>query len=275
MSDPRPIGVFDSGIGGLTVWREVRRALPLESTVYLGDDARLPYGPRPQEQVRGFAHEIVELLLALHDVKMIVVACNTASAAALESLRRAYQPGGPPIIGVIEPGAHAAISATRNGRIGVMATTGTVASGAYTRAILSVEPAAEVLPHACPRLVPLVESGETGGPHIEAVLREYLTPLIDAGADTVILGCTHYPLLRPALDHVVDGRLAIVDSARITAAETAALLDARGLRAPDDAAPTHHLYSTGAPDAFRALGRRIFGEDVGPVALARVGAVIN
>lgn len=262
MSDPRAIGIFDSGIGGLTVLRELRRAVPAESTVYLGDVARCPYGPRPQDEVRRFAHEIARFLVERHDVKLLVIACNTASAAALGSLRAAYSHI--PIIGVIEPGAHAAVAASRRRRIGVIATPGTVASGAYTRAVQATAPDAAMIAAACPALVPLVEAGETHGPRVEALLRDYLAPLDAEGIDTLILGCTHYPLLRPALDRVVGDRLAIVDSAHTTASETAALLDALGLRAPG-AAPRHCLYTTGSPAEFRLLAARLFHDGLGQV----------
>lgn len=263
MSDARAIGVFDSGIGGLTVLRELQRAVPEESTVYLGDVARLPYGPRPQEQVRGFAHEIARFLIESHRVKLLVVACNTASAAALASLRETYP--ALPIVGVIEPGARAAVAASLQGRIGVIATAGTVASGAYTRAVHAAAPGAHVVEEACPKLVPLVEAGQTEGAHVEAVLRDYLAPLDDAGIDTLILGCTHYPLLRGALETVIGGRLGIVDSAHTTGAETAALLERLDLRARDGAAPAHRLYTTGSPRQFRRLAACLFGEDVGHV----------
>lgn len=268
--DARAIGVFDSGIGGLTVLHELRRALPDECTIYLGDVARCPYGPRPQDDVRRFAHEIARFLLERHDVKAIVVACNTASAAALDSLRAAYP--SLPIIGVVEPGAHAAVAASRNGRIGVIATPGTVASGAYLHAVRAIAPGVRVVAEACPLLVPLVEAGETGGPHVEAVLRGYLTPLEAAGIDTLILGCTHYPLLRPTIGRVLAGRLAIVDSAHTTAAETVALLDRLGLRAAPGAAAPNRIYTTGSPSEFRRLAARLFGEDVGPVEMAQVQA---
>ncbi len=263
MSDARAIGVFDSGFGGLTVLREVRRALPAESTVYLGDVARLPYGPRPREEVRAFAHEIARFLLERHHVKALVVACNTASAAAPELFAGAYDA---PVIGVIKPGAHAAVAASGNGRIGVIATQGTVASGAYTRAVHALSPQASVLEQACPRLVPLVEAGEVAGPHVEAVLRDYLAPLAAGGVDTLILGCTHYPLLRPAIERVVNGRMGVVDSAHTTAAETAALLDYLDLYAPPGATPAHTLYTTGSPEDFRRLAARLFGEDLGNVS---------
>ncbi len=266
MSDARAIGVFDSGFGGLTVLRELRRALPAESAVYLGDVARLPYGPRPQDEVRLFAHEIARFLLARHDVKALVVACNTASAAALASLRASF--ARVPIIGVIEPGAHAAVAASHTGRIGVIATQGTVASAAYTRAVHAIAPEARVLAQACPKLVPLVEAGEVAGPYVEAILRDYLAPLEAGAIDTLILGCTHYPLLRPAIDAIVDGRVAVVDSAHTTAAEVTAVLDYLSLYAPPGVAAAHHLYTTGSPDDFRRLAARLFGEDLGEVSHA-------
>jgi len=268
VSDARAIGVFDSGFGGLTVLRELRRALPAERMVYLGDVARLPYGPRSQDEVRLFAHEIARFLLARHDVKALVVACNTASAAAPELFAGAYDV---PVIGVIKPGAHAAVAASRNGRIGVFATQGTVDSGAYTRAVHALAPDALVLAQACPLFVPMVEAGETAGPRVARAIRDYLAPLAAGGVDTLILGCTHYPLLRPAIEAVVDGRLAVVDSAHTTAAEAAALLDYLGLYAPaepvePDIDATHTLYTTGSPADFRALATRLFGEDLGVIA---------
>ena len=270
MSDPRTIGIFDSGIGGLTVLRELRRAVPAESTVYLGDVARCPYGPRPQEDVRGFAHEIAHFLVARHQVKLIVIACNTASAAALECLRATYCDI--PVIGVIEPGARAAAMESRAGRIGVIATPGTVASGAYTRAVCAVAEHAHVLAAACPDLVPLVEAGETHGPRAEAALRGYLTPLQDAGIDTLILGCTHYPLLRRTLDLVLDASVAVVDSASSTAAETAAVLERLDLCAPAGSSPHHRLFTTGSPSEFRFLATRLFGEDFGSVEAVQLAA---
>jgi glutamate racemase len=272
VSDRRAIGVFDSGFGGLTVLRELRRALPAESTVYLGDVARLPYGPRPREQVQAFAHEIARFLLERHDVKALVVACNTASAAAPELFDGGYDA---PVIGVIRPGAHAAVAASRAGRIGVIATQGTVASGAYTRAVHALAPHARVIEQACPRLVPLVETGETAGPHVEAVLADYLAPLLAEGVDTLILGCTHYPLLRPAIERVVAGRMQVVDSAHTTAAETAALLDYLGLYAPPGVDPAHTLYTTGSPKGFRRLATRLFGEDLGDVSKASLAEVVR
>jgi len=247
----------------------VRRLLPHESAIYFGDVARLPYGPRPQGQVRLFAHEIVSFLRERHGVKAIVVACNTASAAALESLREAHPDL--PIVGVIEPGARAAVAASTNGRIGVIATQGTIGSGAYTRAIHAVAPDILVVPHACPRLVPLVEAGQTSGPSVDAVLDDDLAELVDAGVDTLILGCTHYPLLRGAIAASLrrlsghDG-ITVVDSADSTARETVALLDAHDLHAQGGGVgTTQRLYTSGSPLEFHALATRLFGAHSGLV----------
>ncbi len=275
--DDRPLGIFDSGIGGLTVLHALRRLLPDEGAIYFGDVARLPYGPRPQEQVRLFSHEIVAFLRERHGVKAVVIACNTGSAAALESLRQAHP--ALPIVGVIEPGARAAVAASTNKRIGVIATQGTIGSGAYTRAVHAVAPEAVVFPRACPRLVPLVEAGQTTGLAVDAVLDDDLTSLVDAGIDTLILGCTHYPLLHGAVAaslRRLSGHddITVVDSADSTARETAALLDARGLRAMTGAAGTlQRVYTSGSPLEFQALAARLFGTHSGLVEHAASDAV--
>jgi len=206
MSDPRPIGVFDSGVGGLTVLREILRRLPRESTIYLGDNGRAPYGPRPDEEVLAFSRQAVEQLAA-REVKAIVIACNTSTAIALADLRRRHAL---PILGVIRPGAVTAALSTRNRRVGVIATSATVRSHAYFQAIKEENPAIEVYEHATPALVPLVEAGRLRGPDVDAIVRESLAPLLgerlldgtpvepqpaSAGIDTLLLGCTHYPLI--------------------------------------------------------------------------------
>jgi len=274
--DDRPLGVFDSGIGGLTVLHALRRLLPDEDIVYFGDVARLPYGPRPQEQVKLFAHEVVTFLCARHGVKAVVVACNTASAAALESLRAAHPTL--PIVGVIEPGARAAVAASTNRRVGVIATQGTIGSQAYTRAIHAIAPGALVVPRACPRLVPLVEAGQTTGPSVDAVLDDDLAGLVEAGIDTLILGCTHYPLLHGAvaasLRRLCGHDIVVVDSADSTARETVALLDARGLRGRQGASGAlQRLYTSGSPLEFGALATRLFGPPIGHVEHAVAGVV--
>ena len=257
-SDPRPIGVFDSGVGGLTVLSEIQRRLPAESTVYLGDNGRAPYGPRPADEVRRFTLEAFEWLLA-QDVKLLVLACNTATARALQLVRdRAPLP----VVGVVRPGAVSAAAATRSGRVAVIATAGTVESGAYPAAILEAQPATRVAQLACPELVPMVEAGVLDGLRAESVLRAYLEPLLagNPGTDTLLLGCTHYPLLRPTIEGVVGPAVAVVDSAFTTALAVEDLLDALGTRAPSGRGPaTHRVATTGDVAAFVSVAERLFG----------------
>jgi glutamate racemase len=272
VSDPRPIGVFDSGVGGLTVLREVLRRTPAESTIYLGDNARAPYGTRPDDEVRAFSTEAIDALVE-RDVKAIVVACNTSTAVALGDLRRRYDL---PVLGVIRPGATTASLTTRNRRVGVIATPATIRSHAYFNAIKDENPAVEVYEHATPALVPLVEAGHLSGPVAEATVAESLAPLLGerdaagefifpkpAGAsiDTLLLGCTHYPLLRDVIAGQVGDGVAIVDSATATASALAELLGVNGLETPaSDAAPAVHLQlTTGDPARFHDLASRLFG----------------
>jgi glutamate racemase len=249
-----PIGVFDSGIGGLTVVHELMRRLPHESLVYLGDTARVPYGPKSPETVRRYSDEIAHWLLA-QDVKAIVVACNTATAHALTHLQ-SWSPV--PVLGVVAPGARAAVAATKNGHVGVIGTAGTIRSGAYERALSALRPNLQVSVQACPLLVPLAEEGWTDHPATRLVVAEYLRPLIGAGIDTLVLGCTHYPLLKGVLhEALADARL--IDSAEETASDVAALIGARGLAAPSDARPTYRFAATDAPEQFLRLARRFLG----------------
>ena len=285
MSDPRPIGVFDSGVGGLTVLREIIRRSPRESTLYLGDNARAPYGVRSDEEVLEFSTQSLDRL-AERDVKAIVVACNTSTAVAIGALRRRYDL---PILGVIRPGASAAALATRNRRVGVIATPATIRSHAYFGAIKDENPAVEVYEHATPTLVPLVEAGDLSGPTAETAVAEALAPLFGerdaagdsifprppgATIDTLLLGCTHYPLLREIIAGVAGDHVAIVDSATATASALAELLDINGLEAGDrpDASDAGHLQlTTGDPATFHALAGRLFGSafpDVERVELA-------
>ena len=285
MSDPRPIGVFDSGVGGLTVLREIIRRSPRESTLYLGDNARAPYGVRSDEEVLEFSTQSLDRL-AERDVKAIVVACNTSTAVAIGALRRRYDL---PILGVIRPGASAAALATRNRRVGVIATPATIRSHAYFGAIKDENPAVEVYEHATPTLVPLVEAGDLSGPTAEAAVAEALAPLFGerdaagdsifprppgATIDTLLLGCTHYPLLREIIAGVSGDHVAIVDSATATASALAELLDINGLEAGDGAdAPDagHVQLTTGDPATFHTLAGRLFGSafpDVERVELA-------
>ena len=278
MTDSRPLGVFDSGVGGLTVLREIIRRLPEESTIYLGDNARAPYGTRSDEEVREFAIESLDALVA-RDVKAVVVACNTSTAVALGDLRRRSDL---PILGVIRPGATSAALASRNRRVGVIGTPATIRSHAYFAAIKDENPAVEVYEHATPAFVPMVEAGELAGSQVESAVREGLAPLLgerdasgefifplpaSARIDTLLLGCTHYPLLRSVIAAVAGEEIAIVDSALATASAVAELLSVNGLEAPPRAlaalprAPATHLQlTTGDVAAFRRIAERMFGE---------------
>jgi glutamate racemase len=278
VGDARPIGFFDSGVGGLTVLREVVRRLPFESTLYLGDGARAPYGPRSDEEVIRFSSECLDEL-ADRDVKAIVIACNTSSAVALPELRRRY---GVPILGVVRPGAAAAALATRSRRVGVIATQATIRSHAYFQAIKDEDPFIEVRELATPELVPLVESGELDGAHARDVVTRSLAPLFAGRAagpetgrdgadgasssathgriDTLVLGCTHYPLLAPHIGAVAGADVAIIDSASATASALAGLLDAHDLAAEADAPPSHLQLTTGDLASFRRIAQRLFGD---------------
>jgi glutamate racemase len=276
VTDSRPIGVFDSGVGGLTVLREILRRSPDESTVYLGDNARAPYGVRPDDEVRDFSTQSIDALVE-RDVKAVVVACNTSTAIALGDLRRRYDL---PILGVIRPGATSAALATRNRRVGVIGTPATIRSHAYFAAIKDENPAVEVYEHATPTFVPMVEAGLLAGAEVEASVREALGPLLgerdargefifplppSARVDTLLLGCTHYPLLRAAIAEVAGEGIAIVDSAAATASALAELLSINDIQAPA-ATPAHQQLTTGDVEAFRAIAERMFGEAFPDVA---------
>jgi len=283
VSDPRPIGVFDSGVGGLTVLREIIRRSPNESTVYLGDNARAPYGVRSDEQVLAFSTQSLDALVE-RDVKALVVACNTSTAVGIAAFRRRYDL---PVLGVIRPGASAAALATRNRRVGVIATPATIRSHAYFNAIKDENPAVEVYEHATPDLVPLVEAGELSGATAEATVAASLAALLGerdadgesifprppgATIDTLLLGCTHYPLLRPIISGIVGDRVAIVDSATATSSALAELLGVNGLEAGDDApTATHHQLTTGDPERFGQLAGRLFGTDFPDVGSVDLG----
>jgi glutamate racemase len=260
MSDVRPIGVFDSGVGGLTVLRELRRQLPGERLVYLADLAHFPYGPRYQDEVRGFAHRIIEFLSSL-DVKLVVIACNTATAAALQSAREVFDV---PVVGVIAPGAQAAVQHTRNGRVAVISTEGTFASQQYLHAIKDANPGVGVLAKAAPELVDIVEQGDADTPRAEAALRSHLSEVFDWGADTLVLGCTHYPVLRPALARVVGRRLRVVDSAETTAARVKRILRVNRLESGLDSAEPPRLLTTAEPERFARVASLFYGEPVAP-----------
>ncbi len=266
-----PIGVFDSGVGGLTVLKELRRQLPDESTVYLGDEARMPYGDRDAAEVLAFTREAMRWL-GERGVKLVVIACNTATAAALETVR---DESPAPIIGVIRPGAAAAISATARHAVGVLATHLTVRSGAYVRAVRDLDPFVDVLQQPCPRLVPLIEAGGARSAEAREAVRGYVAPLLSEGAavapgvDTILLGCTHYPLVRWAVEEIAGGRVRVVDSATTTALAVREVLDSHGLRATGGRAE-HEVHATGDASRFRAVAQAMFGEDMA-VEPARLG----
>lgn len=254
----KPIGVFDSGIGGLTVVKEIRRFLPHEDILYVGDTLRCPYGPRPLEEVKRFSMEIAEFLWN-KGVKALVVACNTASSAALEDLKEKYPQI--PVIGVVEPGARAALIYTRNKKIGVIGTIGTIGSGAYEKALKSIDPEVVVVSKATPDLVDYVERGELEGPRLESVVKEYLASLLETGIDTLILGCTHYPLIQKVIERVAGPDVKVVSSASETARELNAILsDRRILKA--EGKGSLKLMVTNGSEIFLRLGRDFLGEEV-------------
>jgi glutamate racemase len=259
--DPRPVGVFDSGVGGLTVLHECLVTMPHEDFVYLGDHARLPYGPRPLEEVRRFAREIGAFLEA-QEVKLIVVACNTATSAALPQLQERLAV---PVVGVLTPEAHAAVQATRNRRIGLLATQGTVDAGRYRELVLALDAGVSFEAVACPRLVPLIEGDDPYAPETEAAVREYATPLKAAAVDTVILGCTHYPLIRPIFQRVFGRDVTLVFSAEETAREVAETLARKGIENEAGREGCYRFLTTGDPDAFREMGRRFLQLPIGDV----------
>jgi glutamate racemase len=263
-----PIGVFDSGIGGLTVVRELMRQLPQEDIIYFGDTARVPYGPKSPETVTRYAHEITAFLED-QGVKNVVVACNTATAHALESLRDHFDL---PITGVIEPGARAAIRASSARRIGVVGTAGTVSSGAYERAIHALDDDVFVTARACPLFVPFVEEGWLDHPAIELVAHEYLATLRENRIDTLVLGCTHYPLIKNVIARAVGPDIRLIDSAEETAGEVARLLADRDQRhAPRDDAPVHRFIASDVPEQFRNVGKRFLGSAIDHVETVTLG----
>lgn len=260
--DERPIGIFDSGVGGLTVARSLIDLLPNEHVIYLGDSARGPFGPKPLAEVRDHAFEIIEFFQN-EGVKLVVIACNTAASAALDEARLHF--AGLPLMGVVEPGIHAGLKATRNGRIGLIGTVGTVNAGAYDRALVATRKQARLFAAPCPRFVEFVERGEVEGAEIEALASEYLRPLIDEDVDALILGCTHYPLLARTLKSVVGPDVTLVDSADSTAFEVADLLSATGQRRITGGAARHRFISSGEQTLFRNLGERFLGPEVAGV----------
>lgn len=259
----RPIGVFDSGVGGLTVLRALRAALPAEDFIYLGDTARLPYGTKSGESVVRYSLQAADALVA-RDIKCLVIACNTASAVALALLRERLAPL--PVIGVLEPGARAACTASESGRIAVIATEGTVQGGAYQRAIHAIRPEARVIAQACSLFVALAEEGWTEGPLVEGIVRRYFDPIF-AGPraehpDCLVLGCTHFPVLKGVMQQVVGAGVAIVDSAETTAHAVRGLLGASELSANGERRGRSKLLATDGSARFARVGSAFYGEPV-------------
>ena len=257
----RPIGVFDSGVGGLTVFREISRALPHEPLVYLGDSARVPYGTKSPETVVRYSLEAAQHLLD-RNIKMLVVACNTATAAALPALKAKLPI---PVIGVVEPGAQAAVQRT-SGKVGVIATEGTVKSKAYTKAIKALDSRIEVIESAAPLFVALAEEGWANTHVAREVAEVYLEPLVDAGIDTLVLGCTHYPILRGTIESVVGNAVAIVDSAETTAACVAKELT----EFASGESPGHHFLVTDAEDRFRRIAGEFLEREIASLELVKL-----
>ncbi len=257
-----PIGIFDSGFGGLTVARAVLDQLPHEPVLYLGDTARQPYGPKPIGEVREYALECLDHLVD-QGVKALVIACNSASAAMLRDARERYDV---PVVEVIFPATRRAVAATRNGHVGVICTTTTKASMAYDDAFAAA-PQITLSTKACPRFVEFVERGITAGPELLGVAHAYLHPLVQRGVDTLVLGCTHYPLLTGVVSYVLGDDVTLVSSAEETAKDVYALLMREGLeRPPGLPPPVHRFLTTGRPDEFREVGRRFLGPELDTVA---------
>jgi glutamate racemase len=265
--DRRPIGMFDSGFGGLTVARALIDLAPHEDLVYVGDTGRYPYGPRPLDEVRSFAVQIGRWLVDSIDVKLIVVACNTASAAALETLQAVVPV---PVVGVIGPGVRALSKATRNRRVGVVGTVGTIRSGAYQRAIGALPVPLELVPASCPGFVEFVERGETRSDQVAVLASRLLAPVRDAGVDALLLGCTHYPFLARTIADVMGRDVVLVSSADETAFEVRGILAGVGesegaIGRGDDRPGTLRVFSSGDVGWFRTVGSRLFGEELGEV----------
>ncbi len=267
MTNTAPIGVFDSGMGGLTVVREMMSQLPDESIIYFGDTARVPYGPKSPDTVLRYSREITSYLKA-EGVKALVIACNTATAHALPALRREYDM---PIVGVIEPGARAAAEATKTKRVGVIGTAGTIKSRAYEKEIIKLVPDAQVTAQACALFVPLVEEGWTDAEPTRAIARNYLAPLVSAEIDTLVLGCTHYPLMKAVIGNVVGRQVRLIDSAYETARETAQLLREHGLQNTSANQARYRFIASDAPDTFLELGERFLGSAIDRVETRTLG----
>jgi glutamate racemase len=255
----QPIGMFDSGFGGLTVARAVIDLLPGEDLVYIGDTGRYPYGNKPPAEVQRYAHELATSLVNDFDVKIIVVACNTAASAALEQLNETMPV---PVISVIEPGARAVVQATRNRRVGVIGTVGTIDSGAYNQAVSAADPTVDLVSAACPGLVEFVERGQTTGHEVHVLTERLLAPVANAGVDSLLLGCTHYPYLARVIGDVMGPDVVLVSSADETAFAVKRLLEESGLAETERRTGEHRFFSSGDPEWFADLGSRLFGPEL-------------
>ncbi|MGM0366616.1 MAG: glutamate racemase [Actinomycetota bacterium] len=256
--DERPIGVFDSGLGGLTVLREILKAVPDENIIYFGDTARVPYGPRDLNEVKRFVFKITRFLYE-KNVKLIVIACNTSTAAALDDLNSSY---GIPIIGVIKPGARTAVNNTANKRVGVIATRGTVKSRAYDRAITKIDKSIKVYSVAAPKLVEYVEEGILDGEKLDTAICGYIRPLLEKRIDVLIMGCTHFPLIENNIAHCAGSGIKVISSAVETAGDVGDILKKKGIEAPGGKKPTRIFYETGYASHFFEVGKMFLGEDI-------------
>jgi glutamate racemase len=262
-----PIGVIDSGVGGLTVAKEIMRQLPFEKIVYLGDTARCPYGPRPSEEVRLFTWQMTHFLLK-KNIKMLVIACNTATAVALEEIAGKLSI---PVIGVISPGARAAVKHTFNNKVGVIGTEGTVKSKAYDKALKEINRRIIVKSLACPKFVPLVESDEYTGPVAKKIVAETLQPLKNSGLDTLILGCTHYPLLEPIIKNVMGKGVSVISSGEETAREVSTILSYQGILNNSGLEPKHEFYTTGSSTIFSKIASKWLERPIDAVETIKLG----
>jgi glutamate racemase len=263
----RPIGVFDSGIGGLTVLKEILKELPNESTIYLGDTARVPYGIRSAETVIRYSFENTKFLSS-KDIKLLVVACNTASSVSLDAIKNTVAI---PVIGVIEPGAKAAVTATKNKRIGVIGTEATVRSNAYTTAMKAIDESIEVFSLSCPLFVPLVEEGWTEGNITTLIVKQYLDRISDKGIDTTVLGCTHYPLLKKVIGEVLGEGVRLIDSAVETSLEIKKILEVLSLNRGQTGIPLREFFVTDSPERFLKVGENFLGQKIEHIEKISVG----
>lgn len=254
----RPIGVIDSGVGGLTVAKEIMRQLPKERIIYLGDTARCPYGPRPVDEVRLYTWEMTRYLLT-HDIKMLVIACNTATAVVLDEIREQLDI---PVIGVVDPGARTALKVTSNYQVGVIGTVGTINSGAYANALKSINNEVKVESLACPNFVPLVESGEFEGERAKEIVEDTLHLFKGSKIDTLILGCTHYPLLTPTIQAVMGEGIQLISSGDETAREVSTILNFKKLLNKKQRTEDHQFYTTGSKDLFEKIASKLFEQPV-------------